>query len=394
VYPHQAERLAAALEAGGFEALVASSPANVAYVTGFSSLARAVQPATEIYAVVARGGTALVVPTMDAPAVVQGDARADHVVCHGRFFYEYGPAASARTADAVSRLRALAAEPAGSAADALAMALGLVGVRGGRVGLDDAALPAARVATLERRLAGHVLEPASEAFATARLVKSPYEIDCLQQTLHLTEESLDAVLDMLRPGVTERETATAFEGEAARRGGACYRTIVAFGAGAAVPAPWPTERALRPGDFVRFDLGCVARGYHSNVARMAVMGEPSQRQQAIFDALHAGMEALLGGLRPGSSAGQVFDAGVAAVRKAGLPGFERHHLGHAIGLEPVEAPWLAPGGAALEMGMVVCAETPWYAPGEAGLTVTETALVTRTGAHVLNRSHRGLVVLD
>jgi Xaa-Pro aminopeptidase len=46
------------------------------------------------------------------------------------------------------------------------------------------------------------------------------------------------------------------------------------------------------------------------------------------------------------------------------------------------------------MGMVVCAETPHYAAGEAGLTVTETALVTRTGAHVLNRSHRGLVVLD
>jgi Xaa-Pro aminopeptidase len=145
---------------------------------------------------------------------------------------------------------------------------------------------------------------------------------------------------------------------------------------------------------VRFDLGCVAKGYHSNVARMAVMGEPSGRQQAVFDTLHAGMEALLDALRPGVAAGQVFDTAVAAVRKAGLPGFERHHVGHAIGLEPVETPWLAPGGAPLETGMVVCAETPYYAVGEGGLTVTETVLVTRTGAHALNRSHRGLVVLD
>jgi Xaa-Pro aminopeptidase len=46
------------------------------------------------------------------------------------------------------------------------------------------------------------------------------------------------------------------------------------------------------------------------------------------------------------------------------------------------------------MGMVVCAETPCYVVGQAGFTLTETALVTRSGAHVLNRSHRGLIVLD
>jgi Xaa-Pro dipeptidase len=384
MYPHQSERLTGALERGGLDALVASSPANVAYVTGFWSLARAVHPATEIYAVVAPGGTALVVPTMDALAVLDAGAEADHVVCHGRFHYEGGNAA----------LRALVAEPPASADEALAVALARLGVRGGRIGLDDAALPAARQAALGRRLTGSTVTSGSEAFATARLVKSPYEIDCLQQALRLTEESLDAVLDMLRPGVTERETATAFAHEATRRGVACYRTIVAFGAGSAVPASWPTERTLRTGDFVRFDLGGELKGYRSNVARIAVMGEPSERQQAVFDALHAGMEALLGALRPGADGGRVFDAGVAAVRKAGLPGFERHHMGHGIGLEAVEAPWLAPGGAAIEMGMVVCAETPWYVAGEAGLTVTETALITRAGAHVMNRSHRGLVVLD
>jgi Xaa-Pro aminopeptidase len=384
VYPHQAERLTAALAADGLDALVASSPANIAYVTGFWSLARAVQPATEIHAVVAPGGTALVVPTMDALAALEAGAEADHVVCHGAFHYEGGPAG----------LRALVDTPAASAEDALAIALARVGVRGGRVGLDDAALPAARAAAIGRRLAGHAVVSASGALQTARLVKSPYEIDCLQQALRLTEESLDAVLDMLRPGVTERETATAWEHEAARRGAACYRTVVAFGAASAVPAPWPTERALRAGDLVRFDLGCVVKGYRSNVARMAVMGEPSSRQQAVFDALHAGMDALLDALRPGTDGARVFETGVAAVRASGLPGFTRHHMGHAIGLDPIEAPWLAPGGGGLEMGMVVCAETPWYVPGEAGLTVTETALLTRSGAHVLNRSRRGLVVLD
>ncbi|HEU4369301.1 MAG TPA: M24 family metallopeptidase, partial [Methylomirabilota bacterium] len=295
MYPHQAERLTAALESEGLDALVASTAANVAYVTGFWSLARAVQPATEIYAVVTRGGTALVVPTIDALAVVERDAQADHVVCHGRFHYADAPAGG----EAARRLRALAGGPAASAEDALATALAALGLGTGRVGLDDAALPAARVAALGRRLAGYALVSASGAFATARLVKGPYEIDCLHQALRLTEESLDAVLGLLQPGVTEREAATAFEHEATRRGAVPYRTVVAFAAGSAVPAPWPTERALRRGDLVRFDLGCAAKGYRSNVARMAVMGEPSGRQQVVFDALYAGMEEALGAIRPG-----------------------------------------------------------------------------------------------
>jgi Xaa-Pro dipeptidase len=390
VYPHQAERLTAAREQGGFAALVAASPANVAYVTGFSSLIRAVDPATEIYAVVAPGGTALVVPTIEALAVTEGDADADHVVCHGRFHY----AEPTKAGEGAARLRRLMAEPAAQAADALAAALAAVGVQSGRIGLDDAALPAARLTALRQALAGYTLDSASEALATARLIKSPYEIDCLRQALHVTEESLDTVLGLLRPGVTEHEAATTFAHEATRRGATPYRAVVAFGAGAAVPAPWPSDRALRLGDLVRFDLGCTLKGYRSNVARMAVMGEPSQRQQAVFDALHAGVEAALEALRPGVTGGQVFDTTVSVVRKAGVTDYARHHVGHAIGLDPAEAPWLAPGGAALEMGMVLCAEAPHYVVGEAGFTLTETALVTRTGAHGLNRSHRGLVVLD
>jgi Xaa-Pro aminopeptidase len=390
MYPHQAERLTAELERGGFDALVASSAANVAYITGFWSLVRQVDPGTEIYAVVAPGGTALVVPTMEALAVTDGDAQADHVVCHGRFHYTEPE----KTSESVRRLRAIIGAPAATAAEALATALAAVGVQKGRIGLDDAALPAARVAALGQRLAGSTLVSSSEAFATARLIKSPYEIECLQHALHVTEQAIDTVLGLLRPGVTEHEAATAFAHEATRQGATPYRTVVAFAAGAATPASAPTDRALRLGDLVRFDLGCVAKGYRSNVARMAVMGEPPERRQRVFDALHAGMDAALESIRPGATGSQVFDAVVSAIRKAGLAGYERHHVGHAIGLDPIETPWLSPGGGALEMGMVVCAETPVYVVGDTGLTLTETALVTRSGAHVLNRSHRGLIVLD
>ena len=73
----------------------------------------------------------------------------------------------------------------------------------------------------------------------------------------------------------------------------------------------------------------------------------------------------------------------------------RGHLGHGIGLEPDERPKRAPGNeTGLVAGEVLRIETPHYEHGWAGLNVKETVLITGGGGRVLNRSRRGLVVLD
>jgi len=83
------------------------------------------------------------------------------------------------------------------------------------------------------------------------------------------------------------------------------------------------------------------------------------------------------------------------VRAAGLLGYEPDRVGHGIGLEPREPPDLARGVATpLEVGEVLRVELVWIEPGWAGLGVAETVLVGRSGARVMNRSARGLVVLD
>jgi Xaa-Pro dipeptidase len=390
MYPHQAERLATELARHRLDALVASSPANVAYVTGFASLARRVDPRQASYAVVTPDATALVVPAIDALAALDADVDAGHVLPYGRFHLDL----EAARGETARHFAALTAEPAATAPEALATAIRVLGLSRGRLGLDDAALPASAAGAVRERLADFTVVAGSEAFATARLVKSPYEIDALQRALHVAEEAINVVLALLGPGVTEREAAEAFEREVIAQGAAPYCTIVAFGSRSAVPAPRPSDRALRVGELVRFDLGCSVKGYHSDVARMAVMGEPTERQQATFDAILTGLEAALDAVRPGAGVAHVFEAAVGATRKAGLAGFDRHHVGYGIGLEPCEAPMLAPGGDTLEAGMVLRVETPCYLVGTAGFNVKETVLVTRTGATAMNRSHRGLVVLD
>ena len=389
MYPHQAERLDAALEQAGVDALVVSAPADVAYLTGFWSLSQEVYDA-ELLGVYSKAGTALVIPTIDAPAFATGDAAADHIACHGRFFVDLAEGA----ADAARSAARLAAEPAGTAAEALARVLAALGVGKARVGLDTARLPRGAADALTSALAGAKVSSAPGAVARARLVKGPWEIDCLAQGLRIAEEAIHEVLGELKPGTTEREAVALYDRVVTSKDATPYAVTITFGENSALPAAHPSERALRAGELIRFDLGCVFKGYRADVARMAVFGEPDARAQRAYEAVEAGVEAALAAIKPGAGGGAVFDAAVAAVRTAGLTGFRRHRVGHGIGLEPAEAPWLAPGGEVLEAGMVVRAETPYYELGAFGINVKETALITRGGTAVMNRSHRGLVVLD
>jgi Xaa-Pro aminopeptidase len=226
-------------------------------------------------------------------------------------------------------------------------------------------------------------------------VKSPYEIECLGRALSIAEEALNTVLQMLNPGVTEREAAAIYHNEVLRRDAGLYPSSIAFGERTWIALPPPTERALRPGDLVRFDVGAIFKGYYGSLSRTAVMGEPHPRQAEAAGAVQAGLEAGIDAVKPGVAAGQIYDAVIAATRAAGLPGFQRGHVGHAIGLEPYERPKLDAGKTTtLEAGEVLRIEVPHLEVGWAGVAVRDTVLVTTTGSGVLNRSARGLVVLD
>jgi Xaa-Pro aminopeptidase len=127
---------------------------------------------------------------------------------------------------------------------------------------------------------------------------------------------------------------------------------------------------------------------------MAVLGQPTAQQQARYDAIEVGIDSALAALRPGAMASSVFAGASAAVRAAGIPTFDCSDVGHGIGLDRAERPWLTAEGGGLEAGMVLRLDVRWYELGAAGVQVKETVLVNRDGAAVMNRSHRGLILLD
>jgi Xaa-Pro dipeptidase len=388
VYPHQIERLNGALEREGLGALVAATAANVQYVTGFRSLTEAVFH-TPHFAVFTPAGTALVVPGVDVASIVADAVAVEHVVCFGSFVTEF-----ADGSESGARVRALSEHRAANPADGLARALEALGV-GGRIGLDEGGLTAPAWQQAVARLDRFTLVPAAALLRGARRVKSPYEIECLARALGVVEEAANAVIQALKPGVTEAEAASEYGIEVLQRGGELVPISIAFGERTWIPAAAPTERALRRGDLVRLDLGCVYKGYHASLARAAVMGEANARQEAVCTAVQAGLEATVASVAPGVPAGRIHADGVAGTRKAGLPAFAQHHLGHGVGLEPSEGPTLAADDStSLEVGEVLCVEVPYFEIGWGGVNLRDTVLVTTRSSRVMNRSTRALVLLD
>lgn len=387
---HHRRRLTQVLDAEGLDALVATTTENLYYVTGFRSIAHALFRGLELYGVFTRRGVGLVIPFIDTTGVAADEIQVDHLACYGKFFFDYAddPGAIGR------KVREWTRAPAASPADALAGVLGALGVAGRRVGVDEGGLFPAAWRTLEERLTETTAVPAYQLFRRARMIKSPEEVRRLERAAQIAEDGVAAVLGMLKPGVTEREAAQVYEQEVVRRGASPFFTVITIGERAACADVYPAERKLAPGELVRFDLGCLYQGYRSDISRTAVLGKPTDKQARYYAAILAGERAAIAAMKPGVPVSQIFELAVRVTREHGMPHYQRHHVGHGIGLEPYDPPTInAATSTALEPGMVFCVETPYYEHPWGGVQVEDAVEITPGGARMLTRSSQELQIV-
>ncbi len=387
---HHRQRLTAVLDAAGLDALVATSPENLYYVTGFRSISHALFRGLELYGVATRRGIGLVIPFIDTTGVAADRIEVDRLACYGKFFFEYADDPGVIG----GKIREFTKAPAPGPADALATVLGDLGALGGAVALDESAIFPATWQRLEERLKGTRVVPGYQHFRTARMIKSPEEVRRLERAATIAEDGIAAVLGMLRAGVTERQAADVYEQEVLRRGAMPFFTVITIGERAALADVYPSDRALAPGELVRFDLGCIYQGYRSDISRTAVLGKPGEKQARYYAAILAGEQAAIAAMKPGVTASALFDLAMKTTREAGMPHYQRTHVGHGIGLEPYDPPTLnAATSTALEPGMVFCVETPYYEHPFGGVQVEDAVEVTAAGARRLTRSNQDLQIV-
>ncbi|MBU2664781.1 Xaa-Pro peptidase family protein [Actinoplanes bogorensis] len=354
-------RLRAGLAGAPFDAIVLTEPESILYATGYRSMPGQVFRTHRMAAIVTGDDLWLVCTAADAPAAAASGIPVERLVPFGRFYVE-----AAAPDEALTRM----ADRHPDLETALETALGQLP-------------PGTRVAR----------ETGTTLATEARMIKLPDEVALLRYAARLCEAAVGAALAGAGPGTTERELAEVISATMSA-GGADPRFIVATtGERSALADVVPTERAWRPGETARFDVGCVVDGYWSDIGRTAVLGEPSARQREVYAAVHAGEQAQLEAARPGITAGELFRLGFEATG-AGVPSYRRQHCGHGIGLSIYEPPIIAPGGdTPLRAGMTFCFETPYYELGWGGMMVEDTVVITGDGYEMLCSGERDLLVV-
>ncbi len=231
-----------------------------------------------------------------------------------------------------------------------------------------------------------------EAVEQLRAVKEEVELDTLRRACAVTDEVFGAVLDKLRPGATELDIAWRLQEEMHVRGAQpAFESIVAFGPNSARPHHQPTARALEAGDFVKMDFGARVDGYHADMTRTVVCGRAADWQRD----LHALVATIQAESRAEVAPGAVpVELDAAARERIEATGHDvAHGLGHGVGLEIHESPFLVPDSPAARLvdRVTVTVEPGIYLPGRGGVRIEDTVVVDATGAESLTSSPRELI---
>ncbi len=181
-------------------------------------------------------------------------------------------------------------------------------------------------------------------FDQLRACKSETELAGLRETVKILEACFAHLLEIARPGVSERAIGAEMFKRSYELGGESHLLLTMYGVpnaegrmvGSFGP---PAERILQPGELFIFSYELMGpQGYFAEFSRMVAMGDGSPAQERVHRAVRAGMEAVVRTLRPGATPGQVQAAVLDAVNQQGA--ISSYWSGHGIGLDLVENPWV------------------------------------------------------
>lgn len=355
-------RLRALLRAADLDALLVTDLLNIRYLTGFTG-----------------SHAALLVPV---------EAAVEPVFCtDGR----YRTQAAAEVSDLSVVIERAASRELLTYADARP-------ARYRRVGFESQHMSVEQHATLEALVSDTRLQRAPGLVEQLRTVKDESEIESLRAACAAADRALADLLndDGIRPGRSEREVARDLENRMLDHGseGTAFPSIVAAGAHAAIPHHRPTGAVLARGDFVKFDFGAVVDGYHSDMSRTFVLGEPAAWQREVYDLVRRAQEVGVGAVVPEAEAAQADRTAREVIGEAGYAECFSHGLGHGVGLQIHEAPRLsASADGRLWERMVVTVEPGLYLEGHGGVRIEDTVVVRDNGPEILTTSTKELTIV-
>lgn len=238
-----------------------------------------------------------------------------------------------------------------------------------------------------------------------RAIKSAQEMECVRQAQQVADVGMQAVIETMRPGMTELEVYGEVVSAMTKAGGetAGVPALVASGPRSACVHALPSRRVIAPGDIVNIDICGVYKRYHASLARCVSMGQPSHGIAVRVEQMARGTNIVADLIRPGLPIRQLLRAVEEHYREVGIWEAQWWIGGYELGIafppdtvgEFYYEVGMDPGDAAFPPGMACNFESNFYLPEDAGVAVqTSTMAFTDTTAGFLFATPPDLIVLE
>ena len=353
-------RLVRAMREAGLDAVIAISPENFAYVTGFLSPTQPLMRWRHAMALLtADGSTALVSVDMEASTIRAKAPPGTEIAVWREFQFD--------------------------AMDVLAGLLHKRSLEAARIGIEMDYLPAGDYVALHQLLPHACVVPAQRLLSRLREIKTPAEIDVLRRLSRIADQSITEAYHAVGARSSEMDIAAALTRGVYKRGAEYFKLmIVATGERSVFPNVGPTERVLQHGDICRVEIFPMIAGYHAGVCRTAAIGAAPPQADRIWANLTECKHLLLQVIKPGASTRKIYELYRKKLAELDLPPIA--FVGHGIGLHLHEDPYLGPTeDQPLAAGMVLGIEPLVYETGFGfGMQNKDMLLVTQNGCEILS----------
>lgn len=401
-------RAQAIMKGAGVDALIATSPTNVAYMSDYSCISHRLNPGLQVYGVLSANGladAALVIPSLEIDSWAEYPGEIKHIYPYGTLYRNRGDAATLSPADTRIFENVMARETKADALDGLCTALQARGLTEATLGVDESNLQPDVWDAIQNAFPQAKFVKSAALWREIRLIKTESEIERLTKSAEITEDGIRYAFARVREGTTEREIANAFNARVSELSGEPTFWVVSVGSRTGHTHSRQSDTAVKRGDMIKLDVGCIYNLYWSDVGRTKTYGELDSKAAKIYEILCAGLRAAISKARPGVYASEVFDIAVETIRGMGLKDYQRHHCGHGIGINVYDFPLIQPRGYAdiyrmggtdqlLEEGMVINLETPYYLIGDYGFIVEETLVIREKGPQLLTAMDHSFAIAN
>ncbi|MCF7926369.1 MAG: aminopeptidase P family protein [Candidatus Izimaplasma sp.] len=238
------------------------------------------------------------------------------------------------------------------------------------------------------------LVPMDELVESLREAKTKQEIETLKIACQITDEALEETLSEFKLGMTERDLEIKLKNKMIEKGAdkTWDRFIVASGARGAMPHGMATDKVIKKGELVTFDIGCWYDGYSSDLTRTVAVGKISAEQTEIYQVVKDAQALALNKAKAGMTGKELDAVARDYIEKEGYGDYFKHGLGHGLGLNVHEGPRVSKtNDKPLKEGACVTIEPGIYITNFGGVRIEDDVILTKDGCTILNAFPKTLI---